>query len=599
MAVAIASDLMIMIMMVTLVSMAEASPITSFQNLSPRTTPSRHNIVFLIDESTDGRSYRPDFRPMHLTNIRKLTAEPQVVQFDTHYVTAPVCCVSRASIWSGRYPHQIKHLQKGTNIPVDGAWNNFEGLPDNYSQKINDVLANEGYDVSIAGKTDWSTGGHSLDNRLEAWAMYIQFPYNASTGGFYDETLDMCPGNGTVAKGTTPSEGGYYSGDWKALNTTVAWIKDRAAEQSKLGPDAKPFFAYQGMNIVHPAYFTNEYWYSKVNQSAVTAPAWKPLSELHPCDFQASMLKGCIPANETNAEFVYSIARRKRVRSIYYAMILEFDSMVGAYMDVLDETKLTDNTILIVTSDHGDMNMEHQQFYKMVQYDASARVPLVIRMPPGSPAAANAFVKFPTSHLDLFPTIMDLAQVPVSHRPSVLQGESLAPFLPSTPATRTPAMELLDESGQSPTKRRAFSVIQFHGCDIAMSWFSIVDGTYKYNIFGSGAQHPAQLFNMLDDPEENNNIAAKEVATVKRLDALMRTVVDYPSVALDVANYNHESLATWINNTANWKTIIAGGRWKVPFNINTAASIKAIETYIAAPPQINKCRGSNTWPTSA
>lgn len=50
----------------------------------------------------------------------------------------------------------------------------------------------------------------------------------------------------------------------------------------------------------HPAYFTNQYWYDKVNQSAVTAPAWKPLSELHPCDYQASMLKGCIPLASVN-----------------------------------------------------------------------------------------------------------------------------------------------------------------------------------------------------------------------------------------------------------------------------------------------------------
>jgi arylsulfatase A-like enzyme len=81
---------------------------------------------------------------MHLTNIRKLTAEPNTVQFDTHYVLAPVCCASRASIWSGRYPHQIPHEQAGTNMPVAGAWNNFEGLPKNYSEKINDVLATEG-----------------------------------------------------------------------------------------------------------------------------------------------------------------------------------------------------------------------------------------------------------------------------------------------------------------------------------------------------------------------------------------------------------------------------------------------------------------------
>jgi hypothetical protein len=53
----------------------------------------------------------------------------------------------------------------------------------------------------------------------------------------------------------------------------------QAAEQARVRDvDEKattvPFFAYQGMNIVHPAYFTNAYWFDKVNQSAVTAPSW-------------------------------------------------------------------------------------------------------------------------------------------------------------------------------------------------------------------------------------------------------------------------------------------------------------------------------------
>ena len=49
------------------------------------------------------------------------------------------------------------------------------------------------------------------------------------------------------------------------------------------------------MNIVHPPYVTNQYWYGKVNQTAVTAPAWAPVQQMHPCDLQSSMLKGCTP----------------------------------------------------------------------------------------------------------------------------------------------------------------------------------------------------------------------------------------------------------------------------------------------------------------
>ena len=88
---------------------------------------------------------------------------------------------------------------------------------------------------------------------------------------------------------------------------------------------------------------------------------------------------------------------------------------------------------------------------------------------------------------------MDLAQVSTAKRPAVLQGESLAPFL--TPASGATLHHVSAGGGggggdgggggafaatSSATGRRGYNVIQFHGCDIAMSWFSVVDGTYKY-----------------------------------------------------------------------------------------------------------------------
>lgn len=277
-----------------------------------------------------------------------------------------------------------------------------------------------------------------------------------------------------------------------------------------------------------------------------------------------------------------------------YAMILEFDAMVGKYIDAIQEAGVAENTVLIVTSDHGDMQMEHQQFYKMVQYDASARVPLVVRMPPGSPPALTQFVTQPTSHVDLFPTIMDLAQVPAARRPSVLQGQSLAPFLnPALPSPPSAGMER-DHS----ISHRPFNVIQFHGCDIAMSWFSIVDRQYKYVVFGTGEQHAAQLFDILADPGEDNNVALQLPAEVKRLDGLLRSVVDYPQVAMEVATYNHASLTLWTNHTTDWKSTIAQHRWKVGFDLDPNASIAAMERYLAAPAGITPCRGSPTWPPS-
>jgi len=626
---------MILLLSVTITIASDSS------SAPPLSANQRPNILFLIDESTDGRTYRPSFEAIDLTNIRRLFAPSTernkgaattrtAVQFDTHYVTAPVCAASRASIWSGKYPHKIPHLQARTGMKVEGVWNNFEGLPNNYTDKIHDVLERAaGYDVKISGKTDWVTGGHSLDNRLSAWTMYTSFPYNTTDhqAGFANE-YGMCTGNGTIHPNDSPHRGGYYSGDWKAVNETTAWIRDRGREQASArekGEPFKPFFAYQGMNIVHPAYFTSSYWYNKVNHSAVTAPVWKKLNDLHPCDYQATMLKGCLPRNSSEVSSVYSLERRKRIRAIYYATILEFDSMVGAYLDALEAIDgLPENTIVIITSDHGDMQMEHQQFYKHVAYDASSRVPLIIKIPAtddeeeefdpeGRPARAgvNPFVTQPTSHVDLFPTIMDLANVSQTLRPKGLHGESLLPFLMPKPNTNTNLAEsrhlqnattaavAASSSSAAVPRKRPFAVNQFHGCDIAMSWFSIIaENHYKYTVFGTGNEHEPQLFDLKADPDENTNLAGDPFykPTIRELDELLRSVVDYEDVAKNVAKYTHDSLGTWVNATSNWKTIVQDLRWSASFDVDVNASLRAIEAYLEAPPRVYECRSEPVWP---
>ena len=69
----------------------------------------------------------------------------------------------------------------------------------------------------------------------------------------------MCPSDGTIGKDTTY----HRHPDWKDVNSTTKWMKEQAIAQEMdraNGVTARPFFAYQGMNIVHPAYATNAYW---------------------------------------------------------------------------------------------------------------------------------------------------------------------------------------------------------------------------------------------------------------------------------------------------------------------------------------------------
>ena len=552
----------------------------------------------MLAAGTWSKGYQNDVVP--LPNIRKLQAEG--LEFHRHYSNVPVCCPSRASFWSGRHAHHIPHLHNG--VDVGGAWNNYEGLPLNYTNRIDQVLEREGYAVQVAGKTDWDTGGHSVNVRLGAWTMYTDFPYNIpKAGGWHEETND-CAAEGSAGPGDTPwspTGGGAtaHGGDWNTANKTVQWIREQAA-----APGNSPWFAFQGMDIVHPPYRTTSHWYEKIDPTKIELPPWAALDTLHPCDLQSSMLKGCTPSDNESAAF-YNESRRLNVRRVYYSMIAEFDAMVGFYMDTVQASGQWNETVFIVTSDHGDMQMEHQQHYKMVPYDASASVPMVVYDGrPGKQVANGGYIiDITTQLIDIFPTIMEFAQVPPPHWPAGLDGHSLVSlFTPPLTSPSSPSPSAVTTSADRPD----FVVSQFHGDNIAMSWFLVVatgvsdpagttPATFKLIVYGTGKEVPSMLFNLDADRSELKNLIndAAHASVLQTMDAKLRTVIDYPTVATAVAQYGLDMFKEWINATGPaWKSQVheEGLRWDASWNYNASGSIAAVEKWLTQPAVVKACK---------
>jgi hypothetical protein len=410
------------------------------------------------------------------------------------------------------------------------------------------------------------------------------------------------------------------------------------------------------MNIVHPPYVTNQRYYSSIDPNKIRVPAWvSSLEDLHPCDLQSIMLKGCLPTNSSSDAFFYSKERRKRIRRIYYAMISEFDAMVGAYMNAIRGADVWNNTIFIVTSDHGDMQMEHQQTYKQVPYDASSSVPLIIYDPrritrtrkdsrhPSEQQQQyyapnnnnNVVVRIPTQHIDLFPTIMEFAGVPKDDIPKgLLDGYSLLPlmrtnnnsyfdFHPSEEEkliSRRLQMGVTTTTNPQPKRRPDFVVSQLHGNNIAMSWFMIVrpmpcrsrrnDPTsttitcvMKLIVWGTGKEVDSQLFDLTHDPDENVNLIHSKgyyASIIQSLDASLRSVVDYEAVAMDVARYNKRSFVRWINRTgADWKEVLADNsqRWHESWQeAGEGRAMEALQEWLSKPASVVSCRKDLVWP---
>lgn len=354
------------------------------------------------------------------------------------------------------------------------------------------------------------------------------------------------------------------------MKKTTSWIRDHNS--------TTPWFAYQGMDIVHPPYVAAEKWFNAIDDAKITVPEWPALTEMHPCSFQSSMLKGCVPSIVGDQSAFYSKARRRRIRKIYYAMIAEFDAMVGEYISAVHDAGAMDKTWFIVTADHGDMQMEHQQFYKMVPYDGSSTVPLVVWSPVmNSPHTHTAA----TSHISLFPTIMDIAGVPRPSWPEAVEGGSLYPVL----------------MGEALLPTNSTAVSQFHGADTAMSWYLIRQGDMKLVVYGTNEEVDPQLFNITADPGEYRNLVRDEPQEAARLEAALRAVIDYPKVSYAAAKYQQDVFRIWRQRyNSTWQKRLEGfpafsNSWS-----HNGGALKALEDWISRPPTIRACRGALAWP---
>ena len=163
-------------------------------------------------------------------------------------------------------------------------------------------------------------------------------------------------------------------------------------------------------------------------------------------------------------------------------MITEADEWVGKILKRLDELKLTDNTLVIFTSDHGEMLGDHGMHGKFVFYEGSSHVNLLMRLPGVIPA--NTVVKAPSGHVDLFPTILDYLDRP-GHESN---GQSLRPLI---------------EGRESGKDRVAVS----EWAATALPGFMVTDGRWKLMFASKRGSHALDaLYDLQTDPEELNNL---------------------------------------------------------------------------------------------
>jgi arylsulfatase K len=266
---------------------------------------------------------------------------------------------------------------------------------------------------------------------------------------------------------------------------------------------------------------------------------------MHPGDSFASIAK--------NVWGDYTDEQIKAVRRSYWAAVAEADAIMGRILDTANATGHLANTVVVFTSDHGEMGMEHRQDLKNSMYEGASRVPLVIASfgaaaAPGSSTGLPPGLVVPniTSQIDLVPTLLDLVGATGSLPHA--RGSTLRPFW----------------DGSGIPFPRDYAAIEFHSNLGNTGLFGIRSGPWKLVVWGRGdfpwfsSNYTDQLFHVVNDPHELNNVAEQYPDVVNALRATLKSEwlgsgpqeIDALAKALDVHLFRRAFGGTARNGTA-------------------------------------------------
>ena len=432
--------------------------------------------------------------------------------FDRAYVQSPICGPSRMSFYTGRYVGS--HGSTWNNIPLKVG-----------EMTLGDHLRPLGVRTALVGKTHMTADaegmrrlGLSPDSEIGVLVSECGFePYERDDGlhpdggrykrnANYDAWMkargwtDENPWH-SVANSAEDDDGNLLSGWFLNNSDKPARAADEESETPCTTSRAMDFIREAGDTpwCLHLSFIKPHWPY------IVPAPyhdMYGPGTHLPPVRDDAERKNphpvfGAFMDERVSKAFRHDDTRA-RVLTAYMGLIKQIDDQIGRLMAFLDEQDLTDETMIVFTSDHGDYLGDHWMGEKELFHDASARVPLIVVDPrpeadPTRGQQSHALVEA----IDVTPTILDyFGGAPVPH---IIEGRSLLPILHgATDAVREFAVSEYDYSMRDVRKRLGVSV-----ADSKLTM--LFDGRWKY-VFAE--RFRPMLFDLETDPEEFNDLGA-------------------------------------------------------------------------------------------
>lgn len=450
----------------------------------------RPNIIYIMsdDHAAPAISAYTD-RLIRTPNLDRLAKEG--MRFDNCFCTNSICTPSRAVVLTGKYSHKNGALT--LDVSFDGSQQTFPKL-----------LQKAGYYTAMVGKWHLGTEPTGFD-------YYNVLP---GQGAYFNPRLK---------ESTQPWKRGSR-GAKRHEGYVTDIITDIALNALKNRPKDKPFYLMYHHKAPHDTWqYDEKHAYIYADQDVP-----EPDNLLDRYENRGEAIKRCtqqlgydctVYKKETG--HLSGDARKKAQYQIYMKSYLRcvasIDDNVGRVLDYLDKEGLTDNTIVIYTSDQGFFLGEHGLFDKRFMYEESLRMPFLVRYP--REIKAGSVNKDIITNCDFAETFLDYADVPI---PDDMQGRSLRPLLQG----KTPCDWPQSMYYRYWMHRPHYNVSAHYGVR-----------THRYKLifyYGLGLGAPGaldeplppewELFNLEKDPGEMNNVYGDPAYadTVKELKAELR-----------------------------------------------------------------------------
>lgn len=484
----------------------------------------KENLILIMADQLRFDVLSPELTP----NIWSIRAEG--IEFSRAYCACPLCVPARGAFFTGTFPNRNGSLINPW-VEEDKRHGDVKAGIDNLYRMMEDT-----WDSIHSGKQHLFTEGGKMENQE---GCKIKFVATETTyHDFLDENGKRRPGGRRFKTLVPEMVGGRKTRLARYSNPTVGvygegaeffydnYFADKAIEALKSRDRSKPLFLSAMFVAPHPPLEIPEPWFSRLQKEAVVLPDNVGEFYKYQSPLQMYNLTGVIGGH-------YNREQWKESWRVYLGLVSLLDDLVGRIIAELKKQGVYDDSLVVFTSDHGEMLGSHSLYQKMCMYEESVHVPLFIRFPKGTRTGRKRYDTL-VSHIDVVPTLADYFGL--SHHDS-FDGKSLLPMIMSREDENLHSAIYIQYDGNG-------SRSNFQRC--------VLMGKYKLIVDLFKDEYYLELYNVMDDPQEKENLVFSSDnldpmigEMLSGLEAHMRTtgdLVSLPNISLPMFRSRYSTI---------------------------------------------------------